>query len=50
MQQDNFLAMNKLAYLNTNQVEQPFRQVLDLFYSVPKKDFVLGINSGVSGV
>lgn len=50
VQQDNFLATNKLAYLNTNQVEQPFRQVSDLFYSVPKKDFVLGINSGVSEV
>lgn len=31
--------MNKLAYLNTNQVEQPFRQMPDLFYSVPKKGF-----------
>lgn len=43
VQQDNFHAMNKLAYLHTNQVEQPFRQMSDRFYSVP--GFVSGTSS-----
>lgn len=42
--------MNKLAYLNNNQVEQPFRHLSDLFYSVPKESFVYGISSGLPRV